>query len=178
MGRLNGCRNYLSGCMDRVKDGGVGWRTMLTPYLKDMGIVVLDPCDKPTKEGKEDSNFVKERNELKNKKDYDGMTTIMKKIRNVDLRMVDISDFLIVNIDLDTHPCGTIEEISLANRQKKPVIIRCEQGKENVPFWLYGMLPHKLFFNTWNQVLEYLSDINDETKPYDDVDGRWVFWNF
>lgn len=43
---------------------------------------------------------------------------MMKVIRSVDLRLVDISDFMIVNLDLETHPCGTLEEIFWANRQK------------------------------------------------------------
>ena len=34
---------------------------------------------------------------------------MMKTIRAVDLRLVDISDFMIVNLDLNVHPCGTLE---------------------------------------------------------------------
>jgi len=57
----------------------------------------------------------------------------MKQIRPVDLRMVDICDFLVVNLDLQVHACGTYEELFWANRMKKPVLIRIEQGIEHTP---------------------------------------------
>ena len=47
MNRLEGMRAYLAGAMDRVPDGGVGWRQEIHPTLKRFGIRVLDPCDKP-----------------------------------------------------------------------------------------------------------------------------------
>ena len=56
MNRLNGMRTYLAGAMDRVKDGGVGWRKNITPLLKQMGVTVLDPCDKPIEIGIEDES--------------------------------------------------------------------------------------------------------------------------
>ena len=57
MNRLKGTLCYLCGPMDRVVDGGVGWRKTMTPILKDIGIGVLDPSDKPTTFAQEDSNF-------------------------------------------------------------------------------------------------------------------------
>jgi len=45
---------------------------------------------------------------LKAERNYDELSELMKVIRSVDLRMVDISDFLIVNLDLDIHPCVNI----------------------------------------------------------------------
>ena len=54
MNRLKGMRTYLAGAMDRVPDGGAGWRDKITPLLKKMGVVVLNPCDKPSEIGKED----------------------------------------------------------------------------------------------------------------------------
>ena len=47
-------RTYLAGAMDRVPDGGAGWRDKITPLLERMGVVVLNPCDKPSEIGKED----------------------------------------------------------------------------------------------------------------------------
>ncbi len=47
MNRLDGMRTYLAGAMDRVPDGGVGWRNRITPMLKSLGVTVFDPCDKP-----------------------------------------------------------------------------------------------------------------------------------
>ena len=45
--KLGGMRTYLAGAMDRVDDGGVGWRNEITPELEALGVTVLNPCDKP-----------------------------------------------------------------------------------------------------------------------------------
>ena len=97
----------------------------------------------------------------------------MRVIRNTDLRMVDISDFLVVNLDLDIHPCGTYEELFLANRQKKPIILRIKQGKGETPDWLLGTIPHETIFSTWEEVRDYL-DLVDKGKVQD---KRWMFFN-
>jgi hypothetical protein len=99
----------------------------------------------------------------------------MKVIRSVDLRLVDISDFLVVNLDLDTHPCGTLEEIFLANREKKPIIIHMVQGKQNAPDWLFGTIPHEMIFSSWNEIKNYLSHINCSEIINDHK--RWYFFN-
>lgn len=175
--RLKNTKCYLSGAMDRVKDRGVAWRKDLTPFLKSKNILVFDPCNKPLAKSKEDDEFKYLKLQLKANKDFDGLKREMKSVRRVDLRMVDEAGFLIINLDLDVHPCGTYEELFLANRQRKPIIIRCEQGKTAVPDWLYGTLPHELFFDTWTQVKDYITSI-DSDEVVNDIDGRWVFWDF
>ena len=61
-----------------------------------------------------------------------------------------------------------------ANRQKKPVLVRIEQGKEHT-LWLYGMLPHQMIFSTWDQVKTYLRHIAHD--PVIDRLNRWYFFN-
>lgn len=174
--RLNKKRVYLAGAIDRVADRGMGWRDMITPFLINMGIVVFNPIKKPTDVGMEDSDVQNKKTKLKLEKKYDELSILMKTIRSVDLRLVDVSDFLIVSLDLNTHPCGTYEEIFLANRQKKPIIIHVEQGKENAPDWLFGTIPHDLFFSTWDEVKNYLSYIN--SSPTINTHNRWFFFNY
>ena len=159
--RLKGQRVYLAGAMDRVPDRGSSWREKITPFLEELNIIVFDPLKKPGTVGVENEETHLLKKQLKSKGQYDQLSEIMKTIRSVDLRLVDISDFLIVHLDIDTHPCGTLEEIFLANRQKKPIIIHIEQGKQNCPDWLFGTLPHEFFFDTWDQVLEYLYSVNN-----------------
>ena len=108
--RLKGQRVYLAGAMDRVPDRGVGWREHITPVLKTLDISVFDPIKKPGAIGLENEETHKVKQTLKLAKKYDQLTEIMKTIRAVDLRLVDISDFLIVHLDIDTHPCGTSPE--------------------------------------------------------------------
>lgn len=172
--RLNKQRVYLAGAIDRVADRGVGWRENITPFLEQMGVVVFDPIKKPSDIGLEDENVHKIKCKLKLEKKYNELASLMKEIRSADLRLVDISDFLIVNLNLNTHPCGTYEEIFWANRQKKPIIIHVEQGKEKTPDWLFGALPHDLFFSSWIDIKNYLTTINtaQEINSY----KRWFFF--
>lgn len=143
-----------------------------------MGAGAFDPCEKPLQSYHEDEKNITWRRGLKSKGDYDELSKMMRKISNIDLRGVDDCGALIVNIDLDSRPCGTLHEIVLSNSQKKPCIIRCEQGKEQIPDWLYGRLPHALFFSTWGEVYNYLTHIN--TAPDSDIDdlNRWIFFDY
>ena len=120
-----------------------------------------------------DTHLVKSK--LKKNKRYDELSSMMKIIRSVDLRLVDISDFLIVNLDLDIHPCGTYEEIFWANRQKKPIIIHMVQGKEHAPDWLFGTVPHQMIYSDWNDIYGYLEHINSSENI--NTYNRWYFFN-
>lgn len=174
--RLRFSRGYLCGAMDRVSDGGLGWRIDIQHALSDLEIYWLDPTHKPIDIGIEDLENRKHRHKMKEAGSFDVVATDMRIIRSVDLRMVDISDFLIVNLDLDIHACGTYEELYLANREKKPIIIRIEQGKGAVPDWILGTVPHQMIFSTWEEVHGYLSHIAHD--PVIEHFRRWMFFDF
>jgi nucleoside 2-deoxyribosyltransferase len=175
MNRLKNQRVYLAGAMDRVADRGATWRDNITPFLENMGVVVFNPITKPTNTGLEDKDSHVIKTKLKQKERYDELSEMMKVIRRVDLRLVDISDFLIVNLDLDIHPCGTYEEIFTANRSKKPILIHMEQGKKHTPDWIFGTIPHQMVFSCWNDLKSYLIHINtdENIEPY----RRWQFFD-
>lgn len=176
MNKLRNQRCYLAGAVDRVPDRGSTWRDNITPFLEHLGVIVFNPLKKPSNIlGKEDNAVSEYKNKLKNAGDYDQLSSIMREIRLVDLRMVDISDFLIVNLDLSTHPCGTLEEIFWANRQKKPIIIHMIQGKRNAPDWLFGTIPHKMIFSSWLEIQDYLLTINQ--SKIDHIE-RWCFFDY
>ena len=178
MSKLNRFKNqrvYLAGAMDRVPDRGAGWRDLISPFLQEMGIVVLNPLNKPTNVGLEDDFTHEFKKNLKQEEKWDELSELMKTIRSVDLRLVDISDFLIVNLDINTHPCGTLEEIFWANRQKKPIIVHMEQGKEHTPDWLFGTIPHQMIFSSWEEIKIYLSHINASEKI--ETYKRWYFFS-
>lgn len=170
---LKGMRTYLVGAMDRVPDGGVQWRDRITPYLEYMGIKVLNPCNKPIYSIKEDEQTRNIINYYKQTQQFDKIRENYGHIRNADLRCVDISDFIIAHIDINIHACGSYEEIVTANRQKKPVLIWCEQGKINAPNWLFFMLPHEQIFNSMEEIIDYLTQIN-ECHHIDKL-KRWFF---
>lgn len=176
MNRLAFNRGYLCGAMDRVADGGVEWREYVKSALVDLKILWLDPTNKPIDIGLEDLENREYRHHCKQQGDFETVCTEMKLIRHVDLRMVDICDFLVINIDLDVHACGTYEELGWGNRMKKPCLVRIVQGKRGAPDWLFGMLPHQLIFSTWDEVIVYLRHI----ARADHIDHlkRWMFFNF
>lgn len=175
MNRLCGSRCYLIGPMDRVADGGVTWREDLQKYLEQLGVVVFNPCNKPISLGREDAENRELRKKLKDSGDFDTVRDLVKMIRVVDLRMVDITDFSIVHLDVDVHMCGSYEEIALANRQKKPVLVHVKQGKENTPDWLLGQVPHELIFSSWSELKDYILHVHaaENFEHY----KRWMFFD-
>lgn len=178
MNKLCGTRTYLAGAMDRVDDGGVGWRNDITPFLTDMGVIVLDPCKKEEfmSYAIESDGDRKRRHNLKIASNYDRLVEEIKEIRTTDLRAVDIIDFNIVNINTEVHACGTYEELFCGNREKKPTLVHCEQGKKGAPDWLFGTVPHEHIFGDWNALKSYLVDVNNgtDTRRF----GRWTFFDF
>jgi hypothetical protein len=174
--RLKHTRGYLCGAMDRVADGGEEWRIALQRELADLEVYWLDPSHKPIDIGIEDTGTRAFANEMKSHGNFEAVTPQIKTIRCVDLRMVDIADFLVVNIDMDVHACGTYEELFLANRQKKPIIVHIEQGKAHVPNWLLATLPHEMIFSTWEEVDQYIRHIAHD--PVIKHFNRWFFFNF
>lgn len=175
MNRLHNQRVYLAGAIDRVEDRGQTWRDNISPFLRSLGVTVFNPIIKPAEIGLEDEDTHLVKTKLKSQKRYDELSSMMKVIRSVDLRLVDISDFMIVNLDLDVHPCGTLEEIFWANRQKKPIIIHMVQGKENTPDWLFGTIPHQNIFSDWDELKTYLSHINESENI--ETHRRWYFFS-
>jgi hypothetical protein len=172
---LKNMRTYLIGAMDRVPDGGTGWREKITPYLNIMNITVLNPCNKPIESAKEDEHTRKDIEYYKQTGQFDKIRANYNHIRNADLRCVDVSDFVIAHIDINIHACGSYEEIVTANRQKKPTLIWCEQGKQNAPNWLFLMLPHEHIFGSMDELLSYLRSIN--TSKDTASLKRWFFFN-
>jgi hypothetical protein len=162
--------------MDRVKDGGVGWRQTITPYLHKLGILVFDPTCKPTfGEAIEDEVIRQEIVKCKKEEAYTSAANLVKPLRTIDLRMVDVCDFIICNLDTSVHATGTYEELFWANREKKPILIHVEQGKQECPHWLFGTVPHQHIFSNWGNLRGYLYGIasGQDTDTY----KRWAFFD-
>jgi len=172
--RLRGLRTYLAGAMDEAADGGCHWRRAISPWLRAKGVTVLDPTCKPIDLGNEEIEDINYRKQLLDDEQYDQIAYDMRLVRCTDLRMVDLVDFLVVNIDKSIYTTGTVEEITNGNRSKKPIIVRCEGGKRKLPQWYFGMFPHATVFATWGEVREYLDFIDHQGQN----DRRWYFFDF
>ncbi len=132
---LHGTRAYLSGPMDfigsRVIEKYLGWRAILTPVLKALGITVLDPWNKPNIKGLK--NYGRE-GILPSKEEYekDFWTNEETRARfetdfwetvHIDCRMVDLSDFVIAFVPTNIYSVGTVHEIIIARNQLKPALL-------------------------------------------------------
>ena len=175
MNRLRNMRAYLGGAMEFAEGLGIDWRQKIMSDLAGLGVVWLDPTNKPIDIGIEDIENHERRKQLKKDGHFDQVAKEMRMVRCVDLRMVDISDFLIFNIDVSVHTCGTYEETTTANRQKKPIICRIKQGKENTPDWLLGKIPHEMIFSTWSEVYNYLYCVHSCVDRM--TFKRWYFFD-
>jgi hypothetical protein len=103
----------------------------------------------------------------------------MKDLNHWDLRTVDLSSFLVVNYDTNIFTCGTHEEIFNANRQTKPVLLVFKNGKRKAPSWLYGRFPSEHFFDGWDELREYLNEIDSNPNyKFTEADlKRWLFFD-
>jgi uncharacterized membrane protein/nucleoside 2-deoxyribosyltransferase len=163
--------------MDRVSDGGVEWRLRIRNTLRDLGINWLDPCDKPIDIGLEDMESRALRRQYKKQRLWAKVAELMKPIRCVDLRMVDVCDFIVVLIDVDNHACGTYEEIFWANRMKKPIFVMVAEDVTNIPDWLVAALPHEYFHDSWESLFEHVERV-DHDPAFKDDHKRWYFFNW
>lgn len=176
-GRLNNHRVYLAGPIDHASDDGVGWREELTPYLEKMGLTILDPTNKPTSQcryneiGDEKEHIKK----LVNLKRWDELREMAKEIVLVDLRMVEVADFLIAYVDKDIHICGTYDEIFESLRRRKPTLIVHKGGKAEMSMWLRGKMNHNFVFENFCELYDYLEALHDGTVEPDYT--RWVFFD-
>jgi len=177
MNRLKGLRCYLAGPIDQAQDDGVGWRKKITPWLEQKGVMVLDPCDKPIPD-----SYYKEIDEekigmmsLKHTGRYYELTQRMKEIVHMDLRMVDISDFVVVYINPEISMFGTIHELINSLAQRKPTLVVIEGGKKYAANWLFGIMDFNFMFDDFPQLYSFLNQMNDGVITGDL--SRWVFFD-
>lgn len=151
---------------------GTPWRNKITPQLKEMGITCFDPYHKPfINEIKEDDEARRDLDKKMLAGEYDWVANRMKQVRSDDLRLCDLSDFGIAQIVPKVPTYGTVEEISWFVRCKKPLFIFVEGGKVYTPKWVMGMVPHKYIYDSLDEVVQKLVQINDGEKELDN--SRW-----
>lgn len=167
---LNKTKVYLVGHMQYVQ--GREWREEMTPSLRSMGITVFDPYHKPFIDDATEDEAVRANLKVSMESGkYDEVAERMKTVRNFDLRLCDLSDFIIAHINPAVASWGSAEEIVTSVRAKKPVFLSIEGGKTKTPLWIMGMLPHKYIYNNLDEVLDTLKRIDSGEKIIDS--DRW-----
>ena len=160
-GYLNGARVYLSGPMDfvasRAEEKKNGWRVRVKQFLQSYGAIVFDPWEKPKvrglhEYGKEDVASIKTREKWTFEDSKKGAKIRAEcaqsfwETMHIDLRMVDISDFVIAYCPTNIYSVGTPHEIVVARQQHKPV--------------LFVSTP--VIFPALDKLVEHLSNIGDK----------------
>ena len=134
---LQGARVYLAGPMDFVASRELerkhGWRTRIKEFLEQLGVTVFDPWEKPDirglfEYGKEDTKTISKRDQWTFEPSAEGASSRAElaeyfwETMHIDLRMVDISDFVIAYCPTNIYSVGTVHEIVVARSQHKPVL--------------------------------------------------------
>ena len=94
-----------------------------------------------------------------------------KEIRSYDLSLIDRSDFVIFVYDPEVVTCGSWEEFFTANRMKKPIFFVNTRGKQRTPMWVFWTIPHKYVYESIDEVVDMLKDIDRGVIPIDS--DRW-----
>ena len=167
---LEKTRTYLVGHMQYAD--GRNWRDEVEAALEPLNITVFNPYKKPfVKDVEEDEEARVELHEAMGLGYYNDVAKRMSTVRSYDLNLVDRSDFIIAHLFPEVASWGSAEEIVTAVRMKKPIFISMEGGKSQTPLWMMGMLPHHYIYDSINDVLSMIMQINDGKKPIDS--DRW-----
>jgi nucleoside 2-deoxyribosyltransferase len=169
---LRGTKVYLAGNLEYATESHArGWRDYLAEELKKIEIKTLDPTTVVFEGQPHETEEVREWLKLAREEErYDEVVNYMVPVVQKDLRQIDLSDFIIFNISVDSPTFGTIHELVIAIQQKKPVFI-CVGDKKKTPLWLLGIVPHHYFYNSVDEILEKIKQINSGEEEIDSA--RW-----
>lgn len=163
---LENARCYLSGPIE-YDDTNHNWRDVPKKVLvEEFKVNLFDPFEDPKQQ------WIPLIAEARNKKDYAEMSRIAHGFVRKDLSTVDRSDFIIAYLPKAHPTTGTHHEIISSNNSKKPTLLVCPQGKEHMPLWYYGFIRHEFMFGSWEELFDYLRDVNAGKHHAND---RWAF---
>ncbi len=184
---LNGARVYLSGPMDfvasRDEEKKSGWRVRVKQFLESYGATVFDPWEKPMvrglhEYGKEDLKSIQFRDNWTFEDAAEGAKTREECAQNfwetmhIDLRMVDISDFVISYCPTNIYSVGTPHEIVVARQQHKPVLF----VSPPVGFSSVDQLTKHLLENKDDEGMAILEEIMTEVPIKPNPKGTPSLW--
>lgn len=182
---LRGARAYLSGPMDFVASREVekryGWRTRVGEFLRELGVIVFDPWEKPQARGlheygKEDVKSVETRKRWRFEDSGTGASARARcsekfwETLHIDLRMVDTSDFVIAYCPTNVYSVGTPHEIVVARQQRKPVLF------VSPPIHFPALAALKTYLQEDKEGLRLLEDLEREVPIKENPDGIPSLW--
>ena len=140
--------------------------------LEPLGIRIFNPYKKPfVKDVKEDEDTRLSLDHCQKHGYFNDVAERMSLVRSYDLNLVDRSDFIIAHLLPEVASWGSAEELVTAVRMKKPIFISMEGGKHATPLWIMGMLPHHYIYDSVEEVVEMIKQIDSGEKKIDS--DRW-----
>ncbi len=174
-GELWESRCALSGPIDRVTDDGVGWRNYIKRVCeeKGFGIRFFDPCDKPKNFGSEIGVEKYKVKKMISEGRWEEAQKFVKNFRHYDLRAIDWCDFVIAKVDVNVHMCGSYDEMFLAEREHKLILVIMGEGqtKKDIPLWLVSFINEQEIFNNEDECIDFLSKMD---KKEIKIGDRWL----
>ena len=167
---LEKTKTYLVGHMQYAS--GRDWREYVEKELAPLNIQIFNPYKKPfVKDVEEDEDTRLSKDHCIEHGYFNDVAERMSLIRSYDLNLVDRSDFIIAHILPEVASWGSAEEIVTAVRMKKPLFISMEGGKHKTPLWMMGMLPHHYIYDSVEDAIDMIKQIDNGEKKIDS--DRW-----
>lgn len=141
----------------------------LSDFFNQTSVTLIDPKNISSKGISEIDLTI-----LRDRHNYEEVRRIMKAIVRKDLRAVDLSDFIVAFLPVQIKTTGTTHEIIQADDQKKPTLLICPSGIQDIPAWFFGIIPLEYMFSSVEDAIEYLKSI-DSIDLNEIRDDRWQF---
>ena len=168
-GILAGTKTYLAGNLEHSDE--TSWRDLVESELAKIGVICLSPVKATFKnqvvESKEDRERLKS---MRRNGEWDEVSSYMKEVVKKDLRLIDLSDFVIFNFEFEKPTFGTMHELVVAEQQRKPVFITCRDLKA-VPLWIMGLVSKKRFYASVSEIIKTIKEINSGERKIES--DRW-----
>jgi hypothetical protein len=168
-GVLNGTKMYLAGnlqCESSIV--AKNWRKKFAEDVAPLGIKCLNPLERVFKnfpiEGPE---FHGQMFDCIKREDYFQVHKRMKDIRRRDLAMVDMSNAFVCVLNSKVPTYGSLEELSVAVRARKPVFLVIQPSMKDIPLWVLGMVTVEQIFENLDDVVQELHLINSGYRQLD-----------
>ena len=174
------------------------WRIKPIEYLTNkFGIHMFDPNADP----KQQKSY--QLKEAKAQGDWETVKKVASGFVRKDLAQIDRSDFIIARFAYDkvyyesdfevmegpvftirynksgphlrqVPTTGTIHEIVNSDLYHKPTLLICELGIQYIPTWLFGFVPLRYLFGSWDDLYKYLEKV-DAGECQDDTRWNYVY---
>ena len=170
---LEDALTYLIGPIENVPDDGIVIRQQIIEKLKeyDIRVKVIDPTQKPCSTGHEIGPEKAKINALIDAEKYQEAKNLISDVRHIDLRFIDLVDFVIMYIDPSVHMCGSYNEAFEAERQHKPRFVIVKGGIKKLPRWMFDVFDLDNIFDSVDTLVDKLDKLNRGIEP---LTSQWV----